>query len=252
MGQYTSALLKKHPELDETPHIPATNKGIYCREWCPSNPDVDRIVFDLLDELIEAFDADALHVGMDEVFLIGNEKCPRCKGKDVGELFAGVVNRLHRHLVENKGIEMLMWSDRLLDAGKFGYGTWEASKTGSHRAIKRIPKDVIMCDWHYERRADYPSVRFFQQQGFRVLPSTWQKPDAAVALIQCAGKTPPSGCWVSFSPAGQPGATASTSWPHSRGGKLTKATTGTAKQIAATIKAGLDELAAPDKPAQSK
>ena len=83
---------------------------------------------------------------------------------------------------------MLMWSDRLLDAGKFGYGTWEASKTGSHRAIKRIPKDIIMCDWHYERRADYPSVRFFQQQGFRVLPSTWQKPDAAVALIQCARK----------------------------------------------------------------
>ena len=119
----TGPLLKKHPEFDETPHIPADNKGIYCREWCPSHPDVNKVVFDLSDELIDAFEADALHVGMDEVFLIGSDKCPRCKGKDVGELFAGVVNRLHQHLVEEKGVEMLMWGDRLLDAGKFTYGT---------------------------------------------------------------------------------------------------------------------------------
>jgi hypothetical protein len=249
----TSALLKKHPEFDETPHIPATNKGIYCREWCPSNPDVDRIVFDLLDELIDAFDADALHVGMDEVFLIGNEKCPRCKGKDVGELFAGVVNRLHRHLVEDKGIEMLMWSDRLLDAGKFGYGTWEASNTGSHRAIERIPKDIIMCDWHYERRADYPSVRFFQQQGFRVLPSTWQKPDAAVALIQCARKDATQRMLGVLFTGWSAGGNGEHLMAALKGRETDIKGNGTAKQIAATIKAGLDELAAPDnKPAQSK
>jgi len=61
----TGALLTKYPQFDETPHVPADNKGIYCREWCPSLPEVDKVVFDLLDELIDAFDADALHVGMD-------------------------------------------------------------------------------------------------------------------------------------------------------------------------------------------
>ena len=35
---------------------------------------------------------------------------------------------------------------------------------------------------------DYPSVRFFQQTGFRVLPATWKKPDAAIALLKCARK----------------------------------------------------------------
>jgi len=182
----TGALLRKYPQFDETPHVPADNKGIYCREWCPSHPDVHKVVFDLLDELFEAFDADALHVGMDEVFLIGNEKCPRCKGKDPGELFAKEVGELHEHLVGKRGVEMLMWGDRLLDAEKLSYGTWEASKTGSHRAIGRIPKDIIVCDWHYGRREDYPSVPFFQQQGFRVLPATWNNPDAAVALIRCS------------------------------------------------------------------
>jgi hypothetical protein len=144
------------------------------------------MVFDLLDELIDAFDADAVHVGMDEVFLIGDERCPRCKGKDVARLFAGVVNRLHEHLVEQKGVEMLMWGDRLLDAAKFSYGKWEASQTGSHRAVDLIPKSVIICDWHYNLREDYPSVRFFQQKGFRVLPATWKNPEAAVALIRSA------------------------------------------------------------------
>jgi hypothetical protein len=81
---------------------------------------------------------------------------------------------------------MLMWGDRLLDSARFSYGKWEASETGSHRAIEQIPKDIIICDWHYERQSDYPSVRFFQEQGFRVVPSTWTKPEAAVALVRCA------------------------------------------------------------------
>ena len=154
-GARPGALLKKYPQFDETPGIPQDDKKIYCREWCPSHPDVNKIVFDLIDELIDAFDADAFHVGMDEVFLIGDKDCPRCKGKDVGELFAKVVNELHDHLVGEKGVEMLMWSDRLLDSKTTGYGRWEASDTGSHRAIDRVPKDIIMCDWHYEMPAVY-------------------------------------------------------------------------------------------------
>ena len=143
---HTGELLKKHPEFDETPHVPADNKGIYCREWCPSNPDVNPAVFALLNELLDAFDADALHVGMDEVFLIGNENCPRCKGKDVGELFAGVVDAGHKHLVEDKGVEMLMWGDRLLDSGKFSYGTWEQARpalTGPSSGFPRTSSSAI-------------------------------------------------------------------------------------------------------------
>jgi len=184
----TFALLRKYPQFDETPHISPTNEGIYCREWCPLHPDVNRIVFDLMDEIVEAFDADAFHVGMDEVFLIGDGKCPRCKGKDVAELFAKAVKDHHNHLVKKRDLEMLMWGDRLLNAKATGYGDWEASSTGSHRAVDLIPKDIILCDWHYEIRDDYPSVRFFQQKGFRVLPATWNKPEAALALLRCAQK----------------------------------------------------------------
>jgi hexosaminidase len=185
----THAFLRNYPQFDETPQVPASNEGIYFREWCPLHPEVNAVVFDLMDELIEAFNADAFHVGMDEVFLIGNEKCPRCKGKNPGELFAKAVNDYHRHLVEDKGIEMLMWGDRLLNEEVMKYGNiWESSSTGSHTAVDLIPKDIIVCDWHYTTRDDYPSVRFFQQKGFRVLPATYKDPQAAEALLKCARK----------------------------------------------------------------
>jgi Glycosyl hydrolase family 20, catalytic domain len=170
----TLPLLAKYPQFDETPGKFADNKDIYCRSWCPLNPDVNKVMFALVDELIEAFDADAFHVGMDEVFIVGSEDCPRCRGKDPSKLFAKAVNDFHRHIVGERRIEMLMWGDRLLDAKALGYSHWEAATNRTDRAIDLIPKDIIVCDWHYEKQADYPSVPLLLKKGFRVWPSGWQ------------------------------------------------------------------------------
>jgi len=177
-------LLSRYPQLDETPGLYPENKGIYCRSWCPLHPEVNKVVFALMDELIEVFEADALHVGMDEVFLIGEDACPRCRGKDKGELFARAVNDYHRHLVKERKVEMLMWGDRLLEAGKMKYSKWEASANGTATAIDRIPRDIILCDWHYGRRDTYPSVGYFLEKGFRVWPASWKKPEATEALVR--------------------------------------------------------------------
>ena len=184
-AENTFTLLKQHPEFDETSDIPFTNPDIYCRSWCPLHPGVNPLVFDLMDELLDAFEADALHVGMDEVFLLGSDHCPRCKGKDKAELFAKAVNDYHAHL-KRKGAEMLMWADRFIDAHKMSYGEWEASMNDTAPALAQVPHDIILCDWHYEPRDDYPSVRFFQDQGFRTLVSPWRNPKSAEALVRCA------------------------------------------------------------------
>ncbi|HZV34632.1 MAG TPA: family 20 glycosylhydrolase [Verrucomicrobiae bacterium] len=170
----TLPLLVKYPQFDETPGKFPHNKGIYCRSWCPLNPDVKKVMFACVDELIDAFDADAFHVGMDEVFIIGSEYCPRCHGKDPSKLFAKAVNDFHRHIVGKKKIEMLMWGDRLLDAKALGYSEWEASTNGTYRTIDHIPKDIIICDWHYEKQTNYASVPLLLSKGFRVWPSGWQ------------------------------------------------------------------------------
>jgi hypothetical protein len=182
----THPLLVKYPELDETPQVPKDNSSIYCRSWCPLHPKTHEIVFALLDEQIDAFQSDTFHVGMDEVFLIASEQCPRCKGKDPAELFAREVNELHSHLVGKKKQTMLMWGDRLLDAKATGYSRWEASDHGTAPAIDRIPKDIVLCDWHYGQREEYPSLPLFQKKGFRVWPSSWRELEPTRALIASA------------------------------------------------------------------
>ena len=184
----TLPLLAQHPEFDETPGQFPQNQGIYCRSWCPQNPEVNPFVFALIDEIADAFQADAFHVGMDEVFLVASSYCPRCRGGDPAKLFAKAVNDLHRHIVEERKLEMFMWGDRLLDSASLHYSEWESSKNGTAAAVDLVPKDIVLCDWHYEKQAVYPSVPFLMGKGFRVWPSGWQPLEAAQAFSAYAAQ----------------------------------------------------------------
>jgi hypothetical protein len=180
----TFPLLIKYPQFDLTPGAFPNNEGLYCREWDPTNPDLNPIIFSLMGEIIDAFEADAFHVGMDEVFLLASEQSPSTRGKDPAKLFARAVNDYHDFLVKQRGVEMLMWADRFIDGTKYDFGKWEASQNGTAPAIDMIPEDIILCPWHYELRDSYPSIQEFLVKGFRVLPAGWQKVDASQKLIQ--------------------------------------------------------------------
>ncbi len=67
-----------------------------------------------------------------------------------------------------------------------GYGSWESSANETHQAIDSVPSDIVMCDWHYEIMDEFPSVRFFQDKGFRVWPGGWNKPESIAKLIEVA------------------------------------------------------------------
>ena len=179
----TFPLLTVYPLFDITPGAFPGNQGVYCREWDPLNPAVTKIVFQLMDEIIDAFRADAIHVGMDEIFLLGSELSPSTKGQNPAALFAKAVNDIHQHLVRERHVEMLMWGDRLIDGKNNDFGEWESSMNGTAAAIDMIPKDIIVCPWHYEPRDAYPSIPMFLDKGFRVLPAGWNKLEATTALI---------------------------------------------------------------------
>jgi len=180
-------LLRVYPQLDETPHVKMPEKyswpnpdGLYCKSYCPLHPEVHPIVFSLVDEICDVFQTNAFHAGMDEVFYIGDDKCPRCGGRDKAELFAGEVTKIRNHLAE-KNRELWIWGDRLLDGKPTGLGMWEASMNNTHRAIDMIPKDVLICDWHYER-ADKTAV-IFAMKGLRVVTCPWRNPTVAVIQV---------------------------------------------------------------------
>lgn len=183
----TGNLLRVYPQFDETPWVKMPEKyvwpnpdNLYCKSYCPLHPEVHDIVFDLVDEICDVFEADAFHAGMDEVFYIGEDKCPRCSGRDKAELFAGEVTLIRNHLAMKKR-RLWIWGDRLIDGKTTGMGKWEASMNNTHRAIDLIPKDVMICDWHYER-PDQSAV-YFAMKGFDVVTCPWNKPDVAVIQV---------------------------------------------------------------------
>ena len=183
-AEHTFPLLTVYPELDLTPGAFPGNEGLYCREWDVTNPRVNEIVFPLIDEIVEAFDADGIHAGMDEIFLLSSEHAPNTRDQDPAELFARVVNEFHDHFVKEKGLELFIWADRLIDAEVHQFGSWEASANGTAPAVDLIPTDVILCDWHYEARAEYTSIPMFLEKGFRVLPTSWHKIEGVEALVK--------------------------------------------------------------------
>lgn len=176
-------LLKVYPQFDETPAVimPAVYAwpnadSLYCKSYCPLHPDVHAIVFDLIDEICAAFETDAFHAGMDEVFYIGDPKCPRCNGKDKAVLFAGEVNNIRNHLALKKRV-LWIWGDRLIDGRTSGVGEWEGSYNNTFEAVNLIAKDVIICDWHYEKAA--PTPVYFAGKGLHVITCVWQTPAVA-------------------------------------------------------------------------
>ena len=186
-ANHPGKLLKIYPEFDETPNIKMPEiyvwpnaDNLYCKSYCPLHPDLHPILFDVVDEICDVFESDAFHAGMDEVFFIGDDKCPRCGGRDKAELFAGEVWTIHEHL-HQKGREMWIWGDRLLDGKTTGIGEWEASFNNTYRAVDMIPKDVVICDWHYNR-ADKTAI-YFAMKGLRVVTCPWRQPSTAITQI---------------------------------------------------------------------
>jgi len=181
-------LLREYPEFDETPSVKMPEKyewpnadGLYCKSYCPLHPEVHKVIFALVDEIMEVFEADAFHAGMDEVFYIGQDDCTRCKGKNKAELFAGEVKTIRDHLAAN-GKELWIWGDRLLDGTTTGLGEWEASENNTSGAIDMIAKDVVICDWHYEKAE--PTAALFALKGFRVIACPYDKPDVTRADLE--------------------------------------------------------------------
>jgi len=181
-------LLKVYPQFDETPQVKMpvnyiwpNADSLYCKSYCPLHPDVHAIVFDLVDEICDVFEANAFHAGMDEVFYIGDAKCPRCAGKNKAELFAGEVNKIQNHLALNKR-NLWIWGDRLIDGRATGIGEWEGSFNDTYPAVDLISKDVTICDWHYEKAEQ--TALYFAEKGLNVITCAWRNPTITTTQTQ--------------------------------------------------------------------
>lgn len=182
----TGKLLQVYPEFNETPNIQPKQtqwpnpEGYYCLSYCPLHPEVHDVIFPLIDEVLADFQAKDFHAGMDEVFYIGHNSCPRCKGKDPAKLFADEVQKIRDHLAQSKA-KLWIWGDRLIDGKKIGVGEWEGAVNGTAPALTMIPKDIVICDWHYDRAETTAPI--FAAEGIDVVSCFWNRPQVAADTI---------------------------------------------------------------------
>ncbi|MBX2818153.1 MAG: hypothetical protein KTR29_00685 [Rhodothermaceae bacterium] len=183
-GKSLSPLLAAYPEFDATPGYFTNNRGIHTREWDPLNEQLERIIFASLEELVDAFSAPALHIGMGEIFLLGHQYSPSTRNNHPAVLFAYVTNVYRQFLVYSLNVSVLMFADRLIDGMVHDFGPWESSYTGSAAAIDLIPRDIVICPLHFKPHRDYPSIPTFTQRGFRILPTCWNDSKANKSFIE--------------------------------------------------------------------
>jgi hypothetical protein len=192
-------LLTRHPELAEYPgdKWPDT--------YCPSNPDSYKLMFDVYDEYIEVIKPKMIHIGHDEWWGAPLDVCPRCKGKDFSELFAGDVSKIHDYMA-GKGIKIAMWGDYLLESVRDKGPQHRTSSTGvkymtpggtrPEVVLKSIPKDILVLNWFWidqEKEMELQKFGFKQIYGnFTPNISNW---DARVKKIDLVGGAPSS--WAS-------------------------------------------------------
>jgi len=109
--------------------------------YCPSNPESYRILFDLMDEVLDVLHPRRVHIGHDE--WRAGAFCSRCRGKDTGDLYADDVLKIQSHL-EAKGIETWLWGDHFVDGhNRFGKRWTEGGVVRYERPDTRAARDRL-------------------------------------------------------------------------------------------------------------
>ena len=140
------------------------------------NPRTFEIILPILKEIVDVFKPEFVHIGHDEVAAPDRGRFPgRPDGQALGleKLFANHAVKLHDYLA-TLGVGTMIWHDVAL------------STAYRDKILPALPKDIVICAWHYSPASDYPTLADAQSQGFRVIGSSWFAPGNPEAMAKAA------------------------------------------------------------------
>ncbi len=183
------AILDAHPELQ-----PIFEPDGWA--WCLTNPNTRRILTDLVVELHEFFgNPGFFHIGCDEADHLAS--CRDCRKKNLETLVLDHIRYFHA-LLAKRGARVLMWHDMLLSRGDDrwkGYIVCGHPEQKLDKLYKKLPKDIIICDWQYGYKVKpedpeplWPTVKFFRKEGFDTLVCPWINVEGTRSLGKLAEK----------------------------------------------------------------
>lgn len=142
------------------PFAVATHWGIFENVYCAGNEAVFTFLKDVLDEVLQLFPSEYIHVGGDECPKEHWRACPKCQQrmrqeglKDEAELQSYFIQRMEQWLAA-RGRKLIGW-DEILEGGLPDRATvmsWRGESGGI--AAVQAGNDVIMCP-HQECYLDY-------------------------------------------------------------------------------------------------
>lgn len=154
MPGHTSEVFAAYPEFSCSGEKTTVETGSYWPNrniFCAGNDGTFRFLEDVLDEVIELFPGEYIHIGGDEADKTAWKACPKCQARirqeklaDVNELQSYFVKRIEKYLV-SKGKRVIGW-DEIMEGGLAKSATvmsWRGFDGGIEAA--RQGHDVVMC-----------------------------------------------------------------------------------------------------------
>jgi len=167
MPGHARAALAAHPELSCTggPFEVGTRWGVYKDVYCAGNDEVFRFLEDVLDEVLQLFPSEYIHIGGDECPKERWRECPRCQERiraeglaDEDELQSWFIRRIEAYL-NGKGRRLIGW-DEILEGGLAPNATVQSWRgmDGAVAAAKAghdvISSPVTHCYFDYPQLPD--------------------------------------------------------------------------------------------------
>ncbi len=125
-----------------------------------SNDSIYIFLDNMLKEVFELFPSKYFHMGADESYDVGlGASKYLVDSTDIATVHANHYKKIY-NICKKYGKTVLMYGDIILKHPEI---------------LSKIPKDIIIVDWHYRPSYNYPSAKTFNDEGFKyyVSPSSW-------------------------------------------------------------------------------
>ena len=74
----------------------------------------------------------------------------------------------------------------MIASAKTEYDEWESSDNGTSEALNAISRDIVVCDWHYNKYESYKSIDILYEKCFEIMVSPWREKENAEAFLNYA------------------------------------------------------------------
>ncbi|MCF8318712.1 MAG: family 20 glycosylhydrolase [Sphingobacteriaceae bacterium] len=188
--------LKIVPEINfltHQQHLFSDPALLYTKQtYNPLNKNVYQLGFKIIDELCELTKPEFFHIGHDELYGLTLSTKNTSEKVLPAKLFLYDVKKLNTY-IQAKKIKTMMWGDMFLNAADFpdmNYHPMHANAAYKN-LLPQVPKNIVICDWHYFDKKSFSSVAYFKENGFLTFGATWWRADCTNAFTNYLYKNIP-------------------------------------------------------------